>query len=163
MVNKRQQESSRRGGGPSPATKPGSWVIGSGNDCVKFLRSPAWNEGRKEVEDPPGAKMNGNSAQQLYVSTFKMHIKSSSSASPSLGNGPRSVELRTPERSNCAGKSCRGSGGGRLLGLITLGREFSVGGVQQALVVTSQGTMKPPGARVAPPAQTSREKLTLCF
>lgn len=109
-------------GAAGPATKPGSEVISSGNDCVKFLCSPAWKEGRKEVEDPPGAKMNGNSTQQLYVSTFKMHIKSSSSASSSLGNSPRSVELRTLELSNSAGKSCRGSGGGgRLVGLITLG------------------------------------------
>lgn len=148
-------------GAPGPATKPGSGVISSGNDCVKLLCSPAWNEGRKEVE---GAKMNGNSAQQLYVSTFKMHIKSSPSASSSLGKSPSSAELRTPERSNSAGKSCRGSGGGRLVGLITLRREFSADGVQQvALVVASQGTMKPPGAGVAPPAKTSREKLALCF
>lgn len=91
--------------------------------------------------------MNGNSTQQHYVSTFKMRIKSSSSASSSLGNSPRSVEPRTPQRANSAGKSCRGSGGGRLVGLITLRREFSCGGVQQvALVVASQGTMEPPGA-----------------
>lgn len=114
---------------------------------MKFLCSPAWKEGRKEVEDPRAAKMNGNSTQQHYVSTFKMHIKSSPSASSSLGNSPRSVELRTPQRANSAGKSCRGSGGGRLVGLITLRREFSGGGVQQvALVVASQGTMEPPGA-----------------
>lgn len=55
--------------------------------------------------------MNGDSTQQLYVSTFKMRIQSSSS----LGNGPASVELRSPQRSNSAGKSCRG----RLAGLIT--------------------------------------------
>lgn len=36
--------------------------------------------------------MNGNGTQQLYVSTFKMHIHSP-------GSGPRSVEIRPSERS----------------------------------------------------------------
>lgn len=62
--------------------------------------------------------MNGNGTQHLYVSTFRMNIKSPRA---SLGASPRSVEDGPPERSTSAGKSCAGSGGGRLGGLITLG------------------------------------------
>lgn len=38
----------RAEGGPGEPTKPGSGVISSGNDCVKFLCSPAWKDGRKD-------------------------------------------------------------------------------------------------------------------